>query len=566
MRAEAVKRYQKWLDNRHNLPDWIAKKLPKMSEIEIDSFFSEEKIEFGTAGVRGIMNPGTSNFNELTVKKITLGFIEFLKKNHSKSALIHKGVIIMCDGRKNSSAFAELITKTLIEKRITPWIFKNFPPLPTPFCTYLIKKMNMAAGIVITASHNAAKYNGYKLYNDKAQQYMISETDEITSYINNQPIDFKWKYKLKEEDKSLIKQIDESWKDSYLNDIKKLQFYPSPNHDIKILYSNLHGVGKNFTDKILIECNYKVDIVENQYQYDGEFPTVKVPNPEVPQSFESAFNKASKTKPDIILLNDADSDRLGVAVFHKNNYTILNGNQIGIILLYYLLESYAITQTFPTNPRVYFTLISTDLGEEIANKYKCEVTRVLPGFKWITDQVLADKKKDKTNLILAYEESNGYWINSDITHEKDGIQAALVFAEAADYYLKQNKTIMDVLEEIFVRFGYYYNKTESVDFNQIEFHKIEKIMKMFRENTFTKIAEFNITKKEDYLIEKFPFPKCDLIKFYFADKSWFGVRPSGTEPKIKFYFVIRDKYSLENAVKKKEKIWASVQKIYSALF
>lgn len=525
--------YQIW--KQQTLPQHLAAALAQMKPEEIREAFTGN-LEFGTAGLRGTIGPGTNRINEVTIIKATVAVLQYLKTQFSQAELKARGVVIAHDNRHFSKEFALLTAQVLAHHGILVYLFKNNDLRPTPVLSYSIRKINAVTGIVITASHNPPEYNGYKIYDQNGCQFLPDVTNIIGENMEKleDQFDFNFSY-----DKNLIKEVPTAIEEQYRKDIKNLQFYPNEKRNIKIVFSNLHGTAKEWVVPILQECGYQIIIVQEQADYDPDFKGVVSPNPEIKATFALAIKYAKENDADLVILNDPDADRIGIAVKHQGEYVLLNGNETAPILLEYLLSHYQKNNTMPTNPVMYNTFVTGTLSDRVAESYGCKVIKTLTGFKWIGAEILKEKERG-LNFVFGFEEAYGYVIK-DITRDKDGIQAAMVLAEACWHYLQEGKTLIDVLTWIYQKFGYYYCYTVNLVLKGQDGQKqITSMMDTLREEYLESLAGNAFVKKEDYLNGLYNMPGQNLLKFYFQDASWFAVRPSGTEPKIKFYFVCID--------------------------
>lgn len=546
--------YQIW--KRQVLPKHLQEQLAKMNQQEIIEAFSNE-LEFGTAGLRSTVGPGSNKINEVTIIKTTTAVVKYLNAVFSRKQLATRGVVIAHDNRHFSTEFALLTAKVLAYHNINAYLFKDNKLRPTPVLSYSIRKINALAGIVITASHNPPEYNGYKIYDENGCQLLPDVTTVIAKNIRDlqDQFDFNFRY-----DQSLIKEVSTNVEEQYRNDIKSLQFYPNEKRNLKIIFSNLHGTAREWVVPILEAAGYQVIIVQEQADYDPDFKGVVSPNPEVKATFNLAIKYAKKYHADLVILNDPDADRIGIAVKHQGDYILLNGNETAPILLEYLLSHYQMRKIMPINPVMYNTFVTGTLSDQVAKSYGCQVIKTLTGFKWIGAEILKEKTKG-INFVFGFEEAYGYVIK-DITRDKDGIQAAMVLAEAAWYYLKQQKTLVDVLTCIYQKFGYYYCYTVNIVLKgQTGQKQIINMMDTLRNSEVSSLANIALAKQEDYLHGLYDMPGQNLLKFYFIDGSWFAVRPSGTEPKIKFYFVCIDK-DLKTAKAKMNNMYQELAKKY----
>lgn len=546
--------YQLW--KQQTLPKHLAQQLTSMSQSEIEEAFTT-KLEFGTAGMRGIIGVGTGRINEIIIMKATVAFIQYLKSVFSKQDLA-RGIIIAHDNRHFSTTFTMLTAKTLAKHNIPVFLFKDNDLRPTPVLSYSIRKINALAGIVITASHNPPQYNGYKIYDQYGCQLLPDITNIIADNMQKLTDDFQLTFNY---DPTLIKEIPITVEDNYRHDIQALQFYPqNKNRNFKIIFSNLHGTSRQWVKPILEKCGYEVILVTEQANYDPDFKGVVSPNPEVKPTFDLAIKYAKKYNAPLIILNDPDADRIGIAVKHNNDYTILTGNETAPIMLEYILSHYQQRHIMPKNPVMYNTFVTSNLSDAVAKSYGCQTIKTLTGFKWIGSEMLKEKSRN-LNFVFGFEEAYGYVIK-DITRDKDGIQSAMIAAEAAWYYQQSQKTLVDVLTTIYQKFGYYYCYTVNLILEGKNGKKtINNILSTLRTSNIKTLNNINIIKVEDYENGLYDMPPQNLLKFYFSDGSWFAVRPSGTEPKIKIYFVCIDK-NMTAAQLKMEKMYQELTTNY----
>lgn len=551
---KVLTKYETW--KQQNLPEHLKKQLITMSKNEINEAFTTT-LEFGTAGMRGIIGVGTGRINEIIIMKATVAFIKYLKSVFSEQDLL-RGIVIAHDNRHFSTEFTMLTAKTLAKHKIPTFLFKNNELRPTPVLSYSIRKLNAIAGIVITASHNPPEYNGYKIYDQYGCQFLPNVTNIISDNMQQLSDDFQLTF---DYDSTLIKEVPITIENNYRNDIKNLQFYPQvKNRNFKIIFSNLHGTSRQWVKPILEQCGYEVILVTEQADYDPDFKGVVSPNPEVKPTFDLAIKYAKKYDAPLIILNDPDADRIGIAVKHNNDYVLLTGNETAPILLEYLLSHYQRNKTMPKNPVMYNTFVTSNLSDMVAKSYQCQIIKTLTGFKWIGAEMLKEKARN-INFVFGFEEAYGYVIK-DITRDKDGIQSAIVAAEAAWYYHKSEQTLVDVLENIYQKFGYYYCYTVNLVLKGAKgAETINNMLTTLRTSKITTLNEINITNIEDYQNGLHGMPSQNLLKFYFSDGSWFAVRPSGTEPKIKFYFVCVDK-TLDDAKLKMKNMYQELANKY----
>lgn len=485
--------------------------------------------------------------------------MEYLKNNYSELDLKTKGIVIGHDNRNFSFEFSQEIANIFSSNNIKAILFANNDIRPTPVISYSIKKIDAIAGIIITASHNSKEYNGYKIYDSNGSQFLPI----ITNIIGENYL------KIKEEvfnlilnpDPILITYVSKEIEENYIIDVKTMQFYPNQKRNIKIVFSNLHGTSKEWTPKILKDCGYEVFIVKEQFSNDPNFTFAPNPNPELIECYNLALKYAKKVNADLIILNDPDADRLGIGVKINNcDYYLMNGNETAPVLIEYLFSHYQNKKILPKNGVMYNTFVTSNLSDKVAESYGVKVIKTLTGFKWIGDQINKESEK-KLKFLFGFEEAYGYLLK-DIIRDKDGIQTSLVLAEACWYYYNQKKTLYDVLLEQYNKFGFFYCETINLIYDGINSKKnINNILKKFRDKNISSLYKIKCVKKEDYLYGLYGMPGQDLLKFYFEDGSWFAVRASGTEPKIKLYFVCVDK-TIEKSKIKMIKMYQELKNIY----
>ncbi|ARU92002.1 phosphoglucomutase/phosphomannomutase [Spiroplasma clarkii] len=525
-------KYLEWV-NAKTLDSELSTLLASASDEELTAAFGLQ-LEFGTAGIRGILGPGPGRFNVYTIKKVTISYAKLLISKYPDS--LNRGVVIGHDNRHNSTKFAQLAAEILTSFGIKAYLFKGNKMKPTPVVSFATKDLNAIGGIVITASHNPANYNGYKIYDEFGCQLTDEDTSVIAETIAATEDILNWEYKI---DETLLATVGKKTLDNYKTMIANLQFYPDQSRDgFKMIYSAVNGTGTEFTPPLLRKFGYEVIEVEEHAFEDATFKNVVNPNPEFDPAWKIPFEYGKK-HPDaaIMILQDPDADRIGCAINHKGKWIRLDGNQTGPILIEWKLSQMKKTDSIPENPALYSSFVTSDLGDRIASEtYGVKVIKTLTGFKWMGSEILKEPQRG-LNFVFAYEESYGYVIDAS-TKDKDGIQATTMLVEAAWYYAQQGKTLIDVLNEIFAKYGYYYTYTENLNFKPEEIKsKVEPIMEKLRDDSFSRFGDLELKYAEDYIDGLYNMPGQNLMKFYFTDGSWFAVRPSGTEPKIKIYFV-----------------------------
>lgn len=519
------------------------KELEKNESMLIDAFGSD--IAFGTGGLRGILGVGSNRMNIYVVKKTTLGFLHYMQKKYPN--IKEQGVIISYDCRKNSSLFAKTAAEVIASEGVKVYIFSSIRS--TPELSFGVRHLKCAGGIMITASHNPPIYNGYKVYDDKGCQLVPDLADEVINEINqiNDIFGINTKTFGELQRQGLIKVIDTEVDDAYVEMVKSVSVNLVPYENLKIVYTPLHGTGASHMVNILTSKGYNVIPVEEQMIPDGNFSTLKSPNPEEASAFEYAIKLGKKVNADILIATDPDADRMGIAAKDQNGeYVLLTGNQTGAILLNYLAK-YKHTKKKGV---VFNTIVTSNLAKAICDKYGLELVQTLTGFKFIGEQAEKLENSDEKEFFFGYEESYGYVIK-DFVRDKDSFQASLLLAEVASFYKALGMTLIDVLENIFKEYGYYLEGVHNIAFAGVEGAKrIQKIMNTFQSMKLTTIAGKKIKTIEDYelseryengTITKLTLPKSFVLKYIFDDGGWFVLRPSGTEPKLKIYIAIKGK-------------------------
>ena len=542
------KQYLLWKE-QINLEDYLQEEINKMSEIEIEECFGKD-LEFGTAGLRGVLGAGTNRMNIYVVRKITIGLAMYLKEKYPNEKI---SVAIAYDSRNFSKEFMEIVTKVLATYEIYSYVYDDVKP--TPLLSYLLRKKQSKAGIMITASHNPKEYNGYKVYNETGCQINEEEAREITKKIATIDDMFNFEYKNNVNDYVTI--IKEEIEDEYIKEIKKLS-NNNLNKNIKIVFTPEHGTSYRVFPKLLNACNYKNIInVEEQMMPDGNFSNTKSSNPEEEIAFELALEYAKNNDADLIIANDPDADRLGIMCKKKidnNEYIALTGNQTGTLMIDYLINNYQIDN----NKIIYKTIVTGEMGANIAKNKGIEIKELLTGFKYIGEQI--ELLENKNNFLFGYEESYGYLINP-IVRDKDALQAGLLIADMCEYYKNEGITLYERLLALYDEYGFYEEKTYSITLKGIDgIEKINNAINYFRSNKLNNILNIDINNQIDYLIDNTGLPKANVIKLYLKNYGWIVLRPSGTEPKLKIYISIKEQ-SLEQAKSLNEKLYQEILKI-----
>ena len=535
------KEYQRWLENPNLDPD-LLNELKNKSEKDLEDMFYTT-LKFGTGGMRGILGPGINRLNIFTIRRANNGLAKYLVKNYPKEAL-NRGVVIAHDNRRMSKEFALESAKVLGSYGIKSYLFTDLRP--TPELSFAVRKLNALAGIVVTASHNPPNYNGYKIYDEYGCQYTPKYANEIIEYVNQTKDIFAIETKSKEflEENKLLEYIDEEIDIAYLNFLKQIAINKELKKVIKVVFTPLHGTSGYLGKRLIEELGYELYPVTEQMAPDPNFSTVKLPNPEEKDAFELAIKLGKEVNADILIATDPDADRLGVAVKEGNEYILLNGNQTGALLIYYILTQKQKKKILPEKGVVFNTIVTSDLGAKIARSFGLEVISTLTGFKFIGEQARFLETSDR-KFVFGYEESYGYVIDDGV-RDKDSLQAILMIMEAANYYLaKENKTLNDKLVDIYKEYGFYLEGLKNIHLlGKTGQEMIRKIMDYFRNNPPQKVNDLAIVKREDFLLSKsyelgkeknIDLDKSDVLKYYLEDDSWFVLRPSGTEPKLKIY-------------------------------
>ena len=542
--------YQKWADFA-DLPDYLRRDLENMDEkTKEDAFYTN--LEFGTAGMRGLIGAGTNRINIYVVRQATEGLARLIESKGGNEK--ERGVAIAYDSRHFSPEFAFESAAVLAKHGIKSYVFESLRP--TPELSFAVRHLNCFAGIMITASHNPAPFNGYKVYGEDGGQMPPHDADALTTYIRAIENPFTVEVADVEAEKAsgLIEVIGEAVDAEYLKEVKDVNINPTLieefGKDMKIVYTPLHGTGEMLARRALAQAGFdSVQVVEAQATPDPDFSTVKSPNPESQAAFALAEELGRQVGADVLVATDPDADRVGVEVLQKDgSYLNLSGNQIGAIMAKYILEAHKNAGTLPENAALCKSIVSTDLVTKIAESYGATMFNVLTGFKFIAEKIQEFEEKHNHTYMMGFEESFGYLIKPFV-RDKDAIQAVLVVAELAAYYRSRGLTLADGIEEIYKEYGYYAEKTISVTLSGVDgAEQIKAIMAKFRNNAPKEWNATAITVVEDFkaqtstvadgTVTALTTPPSDVLKYTLADGSWIAVRPSGTEPKIKFYIAV----------------------------
>lgn len=553
--------YQKWVDFAE-LPDYLRQDLENMDEkTKEDAFYTN--LEFGTAGMRGLIGAGTNRINIYVVRQATEGLARLIESKGGNEK--ERGVAIAYDSRHFSPEFAFESAAVLAKHGIKSYVFESLRP--TPELSFAVRHLNCFAGIMVTASHNPAPFNGYKVYGEDGGQMPPHDADALTTYIRAIENPFAVEVADVEAEKSsgLIEVIGETVDVEYLKEVKDVNINPALieefGKDMKIVYTPLHGTGEMLARRALAQAGFdSVQVVEAQATADPDFSTVKSPNPESQAAFALAEELGRQVGADVLVATDPDADRVGVEVLQKDgSYLNLSGNQIGAIMAKYILEAHKNAGTLPENAALCKSIVSTDLVTKIAESYGATMFNVLTGFKFIAEKIQEFEEKHNHTYMMGFEESFGYLIKPFV-RDKDAIQAVLVVAELAAYYRSRGLTLADGIEEIYKEYGYYAEKTISVTLSGVDgAEQIKAIMAKFRNNAPKEWNATAITVVEDFkaqtataadgTVTNLTTPPSDVLKYTLADGSWIAVRPSGTEPKIKFYIAVVGETNEESQAK-----------------
>ena len=540
MNQEILKKVELW--KAHVTKEELTA-IEEMSEKELEDAFGMD-IAFGTAGLRGIVGMGTNRMNEYIVRKTTVGFMNFMINEYENAK--EKGCVIAYDCRRGSIEFSKAAAQVLATNGMKVYLFTALRP--TPELSFAVRHLKCAGGIMITASHNPPQYNGYKVYDDEGCQLIPHLADAVTKEVNSVTDMFNIEVRPYEElvKEGKILEINSLVDVPYLEAVKTIPVNKVKKDNIKIVYTPLHGTGCAFMVELLEEQGYTVIPVKEQMVPDGEFRTLKSPNPEESSAFEYSLKLGKEVDADILIATDPDADRMGIAAKDNNGeYVLLTGNQTGAILLNYLAQNVQ----HDKNACVYNTIVTSNIAKDICDKHNLTLVQTLTGFKFIGEQAKLIENTEKS-FFFGYEESYGSVIKPFV-RDKDSFQATLLLAEVASYYKEQGKTLVNVLDEIYEEYGYYLEGVQNISLTGLEGQaKIKKIMSYFQNASITSMGGKPIVTVEDYdksvsvtkgIETPITLPKSLVLKYIYEDGGWFALRPSGTEPKLKIYIAIKDK-------------------------
>ena len=557
--------YNKWLED-DRFDEETKKDLLsiKDDEEEIKDRF-HQSLKFGTAGLRGKLGAGTNRMNVYNVAQASQGFADTIAEGGEEAK--KKGVAIAYDVRHKSEEFAKVAAEVFAANGIKVYIHKEIQP--TPVCSYTIRKLGNVAGVMVTASHNPREYNGYKAYNHEGSQILDETADKILAHIQEHPdffeiprIDFE-----KGLEEGIIEYVDDQLIEDYIKEVLSCTINDEDiDKSINVVYTPLNGCGNKLVRRILDERGFKnIHIVKEQEKPDPDFTTVGYPNPEDPKAFKYSEELGKEVSAELLLATDPDSDRCAVEVLDKDGeYKFLTGNLIGSLLTNYILEALEGNNELPENGAVVKSLVSTDLVKPIANKYGVKVYDVLTGFKniYAVANELDENKSGK--FIFGFEESIGYNYK-DFVRDKDAVNSAMMITEMAAYYKAKGKSLLDVINDLFNDYGYYSNEVVSIVLEGLDGQeRISRIMTEVRNNPIKEVCGLKVTNIIDYQNDDTGLPKSNVLKYYLEDDSWFALRPSGTEPKIKVYINAIDD-NLEASEKKLENINKFMQDVIDSI-
>ena len=540
----------KW-EKFEGLEDYLKTQLENFSEKEKEEAFYAP-LEFGTAGMRGIVGPGINRMNIYTVRQATEGLARLIETYGEEAK--KRGVAIAHDSRHFSPEFALESAKVLVKHGIKAYVFEDLRP--TPELSYAVRHLHTFAGIMITASHNPAAYNGYKVYGEDGGQMPPKDADALTEYVrqveNPLAVDVVTKEEL--EQSALFEWIGEAVDAAYLEEIKSVSVNPallSNTKDLSVVYTPLHGTGLMLTKRALDQAGFTgLQVVSEQAVPDGDFTTVKSPNPEEAGAFEYAIRLGEETKADVLLATDPDADRMGAAVRQPDGtYQVITGNQIAAILLDYLLFAHQKAGTLPANAAAVKSIVSSELPTVIAEHYGAKMVNVLTGFKFIAEQIKNYEETNAHTFMFGFEESYGYLVQPFV-RDKDAIQAVLLLTEVAAHFKSEGKTLYDGLQALYEKYGYFLEKTISVTVQGLEGPaKIKALLDGLRKEVPSNFGGIKVALAQDFavnqqvdsqgVVSEIGLPTSNVLKYILEDGSWIAVRPSGTEPKIKFYMGVK---------------------------
>ena len=549
----ANEKYEEWL--KKVTDEDVKRGLAAMADDpeRIENCFYKD-LEFGTGGLRGELGAGSNCLNIYTIRRVTQGIADSMKHYGQKVACVS------CDSRNYSELFKETVAEVFAKNGIKTYITKEL--MPTPFLSYITRNYQADIGVMITASHNPAKYNGYKVYGSDGCQLTDNAANELIGYIENvDPFEVSTGSLDEYIAAGLVNYVDDAVIEKYLETVFGQHINMADGLDVT--YSALNGTGYKLVPEMLRRMNVKtLSLVDEQCHPDGNFPTCSYPNPEKPEALALGIETAKKNRSDILIATDPDADRVGTAVLHGGEYVLLTGNEVGVLLTDYLLSMKKANNTLPPRPVIVKTIVTTDLVRKVAAEYDAEIFDVLTGFKYIGDVIgKLERKGEENRYVLGFEESYGY-LSGTYVRDKDAVNASMLVAEMTAYYKKKNMTLVDRLNEIYDRFGYYEHKLISFDFPGADGQaKLSRLLAQLRADLPRELAGRKVVKVIDYLTQtEADLPKSNVLSFTADDGTKLIIRPSGTEPIIKMYLTAA-KSKHEN-----EEIFAKMQKMLEQIF
>lgn len=544
-------RIKRWLDHE-GLDEETRKSLNLLQEDEKlaeDAFYQD--LTFGTGGMRGEIGPGTNRMNVYTVRKASQGIADYIKSNGDEA--MARGIVIAYDSRRMSPEFAEEAAKTFASNGIHTYLYNG--TRTTPQLSFSVRYLHAFMGVVITASHNPPEYNGYKVYGEDGAQLNLEDADRVIEFVSN--VEDELTIANESYEPELLVTVGDTVDQAYLTNALTVreQSVASP---IQAVFTPLHGASGATVQQLLEKAGYTdVTYVAEQMQPNGEFPTVTSPNPEEAGAFELAKRYGKEAGADLLIAVDPDGDRVGIAVTNGEHYELLSGNQTGAILIEYLLSQKKAKGELPNNGRIFKTIVTSEFGRAVGDSYGVKTTDVLTGFKFIGEKLRENDSSGEFEFLFGYEESYGYLIR-DFARDKDAVQSVLLLVEAAAYYKTQGKNLHDVLVELYNRHGWYREELVSVTKKGADgAREIQSLLSGMRQNPLQSIAGIAVASIEDYETqnriftdldksEKIELPQANVLKYFLEDGSWVCLRPSGTEPKVKFYFSVKGETEQES--------------------
>ncbi len=546
--------YHNWLDNpKINAEGYQELHLIKGNESEIEYRFGRA-LQFGTAGMRGIIGYGTNMMNIYTVARATKGLCEYVKSLGTTA--IDKGVVISYDTRKNSLVFAKKTAGVLLSYGIKVYLFEN--PRPVPMLSFAIRKFKAIAGVMITASHNPKEYNGYKVFGDDGSQMAIEDTKKVVDFIEKVDDYFSIEEKpvINLKSKGLLTIVPSRFDKVYVKTLKKLSLSKTAikkyGKKLKIVYTPLHGTGYSPVTLLLKKLGINFTVCDEQIMPDTNFSTVKVPNPENPEALSMAISVANKISADVVFGTDPDSDRLGVAIRNDDGvFIILTGNQVGVLLTYYVLHRLKAENKLPTNAFIVKSFVSTNMVKNICLEYGVELKETPVGFKFIGEKIKESEKSKKGTFIFGFEESCGYLMGTHV-RDKDAVVASMLFSEMACYFEYNGKSIYSILNELYEKYGYTIEKTVSTSYSGLNaMEEMNKVVDKLKNQEINSFGIYNVYATRNYFdgtikyangnVEKLEYNLINCIYYELEIGGFVCVRPSGTEPKLKVYYSVKGK-------------------------